>query len=265
MITNHTLTSTQYIQRHLHYMMLNLHNFTFTNGGFWTLNLDTLTISILIGIGFLALFRHAAKRAVSGTPGKLQCFVEMLVEFVANLTKESHLGDDKLVGPLALTIFVWVFLLNFMDLLPADLIPKLLSLVHVPYVRDVPSDDPNLTFAMSITVFILIIYYNLSSKGIWGWLKEICTQPFGRWLLPINVVFRLLEDLVKPLSLSLRLFGNMFAGELIFILIATMPWWIQWSLGGIWSIFHVLIITIQAFIFMMLTIIYLSMAKQTHG
>lgn len=264
MTTNQALTSAEYIQQHLHYMMLNLHNFTFTDGGFWTLNLDTLTISILIGIGFLILFRYAAKRVVTGTPGKLQNLVEILVEFVSNLTKESYLGDDKLIGPLALTIFVWVFLLNFMDLLPADLIPKLLSLVNVPYVRDVPTDDPNLTFAMSITVFILIIYYNLSAKGLFGWLKEVCTQPFSHWLLPINIVFRLLEDLVKPLSLSLRLFGNMFAGELIFILIATMPWWIQWTLGGIWSIFHVLIITIQAFIFMMLTIIYLSMAKQTH-
>ncbi len=265
MMAHQALTSSEYIQHHLHYMMLNLHNFTFTNGGFWTLNLDTLAISIVVGVAFLMLFRYAAKRVVSGTPGKLQNFVEMLVEFVANLTKESFLGDDPLVGPLALTIFVWVFLLNCMDLLPVDLLPKLLGFLHVPYVRDVPTDDPNLTFAMSITVFILIIVYNLSSKGLWGWLKEICTQPFGRWLLPINVVFRLLEELVKPLSLSLRLFGNMFAGELIFILIATMPWWIQWSLGGIWSVFHVLIISIQAFIFMMLTIIYLSMAKQTHG
>lgn len=264
MNTIQPITSVEYIHHHLEYMRLNLHNLTFTDGGFWTLNLDTLTISILVGVLFLFIFRYTAVRVVSGTPGKLQNFVEIMVEFVSNLTKESYLGDDKLVGPLALTIFVWVFLLNCMDLLPVDLIPKLVGLFHIPYVRDVPTDDPNLTFAMSFTVFILIIVYNLSAKGLKGWLKEVCTQPFGVWLFPINIMFRLLEDLVKPLSLSLRLFGNLFAGELIFILIATLPWWIQWSLGGVWSIFHVLIITIQAFIFMMLTIIYLSMAKQTH-
>lgn len=258
------MTSVEYIHHHLHYMMLNLHNWTFTNGGFWTLNLDTIFISLIVGILFLFIFRYAAVRAVSGVPGKLQNFVEIMVEFVGGLARDSYLGEDKLVGPLALTIFVWVFLLNCLDLLPVDLIPRFLALFNVPYVRDVPTDDPNLTFAMSITVFLLILVYNYSAKGLKGWMKEVCTQPFSAWLFPVNIAFRLLEDLVKPLSLSLRLFGNIFAGELIFILIATMPWWIQWTLGGIWSIFHVLIITIQAFIFMMLTIIYLSMAKQTH-
>ena len=260
------ITSTEFISQHLQYLTFNLKTMSFGDGGFWTLNLDTLVISILFGVLFLVVFRYAAKRAVSGTPGKLQNFVEIMVEFVAKLARDSYLGDDKLVGPLALTIFVWVFLLNFMDLLPIDVLPRLLSLFHITAIRDVPTDDPNLTFAMSLSVFFLIIIYNFAAKGAWGLLKEVCQEPFGIWLLPINIIFKLLEELVKPLSLSLRLFGNMFAGELIFILIATLPWWIQWPLGSVWSIFHLLVISIQAFIFMMLTIIYLSMARQSsHG
>jgi F-type H+-transporting ATPase subunit a len=151
-----------------------------------------------------------------------------------------------------------------MDLLPVDLLPRIMGLFGVHNFKTVPTADLSMTFAMSLSVFFLIIYYNIKIKGF-GLLKELFTQPFGKWLFPLNILFRIIEELTRPISLSLRLFGNMFAGELIFILIAALlPWWIQWIPGGIWAIFHILIITIQAFIFMMLTIIYLSMAHESH-
>jgi F-type H+-transporting ATPase subunit a len=154
-------------------------------------------------------------------------------------------------------------MMNVMDLLPIDLLPRILEFFGVKHFKSVPTADPNMAFAMSLSVFGLIIFYNVRMKG-WGLVKEVLTQPFGAYLFPLNVAFRLIEEFVKPLSLALRLFGNMFAGELVFILIALLPWWAQWVPGGIWSIFHILIITIQAFIFMMLTIVYLSMAHETH-
>ena len=154
--------------------------------------------------------------------------------------------------------------MNFMDLVPVDLFPKLLSYLGVQDFRCVPTADAMITFGLSLPVFFLIIIYNLRAKGFKGLGKEILVSPFGAWLFPINIVFRLLEECVKPLSLSLRLFGNLFAGELIFILIALLPWWIQWTVGSAWAIFHILIITIQSFIFMMLTIVYLTMAQENH-
>jgi len=197
-------------------------------------------------------------------PGKVQNFVEILIEFVDKTVRESFHGRSMLIAPLALTIFVWIFLMNFMDLLPVDLLPAILSLFGVHYFRSVPTADPNATFGMSLSVFFLIIYYNLKIKGIGGLGKEMLTLPFGARLFPVNILFRLLEECVRPVSLSLRLFGNLFAGELIFILVALLPWWIQWTFGGVWAIFHILIILIQAFIFMMLTIVYLSMAHESH-
>jgi len=198
-------------------------------------------------------------------PGKLQCFIEMIIEFVDKTVRETFHGKNPLIAPLALTIFVWVFLMNFMDLIPVDFLPSILGFIGIHDFRSVPTADPNITFGMSIPVFLLIVFYNFKVKGLKGLSLEVFTKPFGVWLLPINVIFRLIEELVKPLSLALRLFGNMFAGELIFILIAgLLPWWIQWAPGGIWSIFHILIITLQAFIFMMLTIVYLSMAHESH-
>lgn len=151
-----------------------------------------------------------------------------------------------------------------MDLLPVDFLPRIAAACGLPYFRAVPTADVNLTFALSLSVFILIIFYNCKIKGFRGLSKEILCSPFGPWLFPLNIVFRIIEECVKPLSLALRLFGNLFAGELIFILIALLPWWIQWTAGGIWAIFHILIITIQAFIFMMLTVIYISMAHESH-
>ena len=255
-------TEGEYIQHHLGYLQLNLHTMHLGDGGFLTLNLDTLAISITIGILFLGFFWWAARRATSGVPGKLQNFVEMLVEFVDSMIKEAFHGRSALIAPLALTLFVWIFLMNCMDLLPVDLIPKIVSWFGIHDVRAVPTDDLNVTFAMSGAVFLLVIYYNIRVKGLYL-LKEILSAPFGWWLFPVNIFFRILEELVKPISLSLRLFGNMFAGELIFVLIALLPWWIQWPLGGSWALFHLLVITIQAFIFMMLTIVYISMAHSS--
>jgi len=255
-----TMTTGEYVQHHLQQLAVNFSQ----KEDFWTLHLDTLGVSIFLGIGFLFLFRMAVKSAVSGVPGRLQNFLEILVEFVGGLVKESFHGRSQLIAPLALTIFVWVFLMNFMDLIPVDLLPRIAQLFGVHHFRSVPTADPNMTFALSITVFILIIFYNFKIKGPVGLSKEVISSPFGIYLFPLNILFRFLEELVKPISLALRLFGNLFAGELIFILIALMPWWIQWTVGGVWAIFHILIIAIQAFIFMMLTIVYISMAHESH-
>ena len=256
------LSTEEYIQHHLEYLQLNLRNFTIGDGGFWTLHLDTLSVTIILGILFFSIFRFVAVRVSSGCPGKLQNAVEMMVEFIQKTVKEMFHGDSSLIAPLALTIFMWVFLLNCLDLLPADLIPKFVGLFGITHFRSVPTDDPNFTFALSFSVFILVIFYNLKGKGFGGFTKEVLTEPFGAWLFPFNMIFRIIEEVVKPISLSLRLFGNMFAGELIFLLIASVPWWIQWTAGSIWSIFHILIIVVQTFVFTMLTIVYLSMA---HG
>lgn len=255
----------EYIQHHLTHLQFNLTNFTFSNGGFWTINVDTMSVSLILGFIFFFCFRHVAKTMTAEVPGRLQNFIELLVEFVDKTVKESFHGRSNLIAPLALTILVWIFLMNFMDLLPVDIIPVILSHFGVHYFRVVPTADPNATFGMSIAVFFLIIYYNLKIKGPVGLGKEMLTAPFGPYLFPLNVGFRLIEELVRPLSLSLRLFGNLFAGELIFILIAALlPWWIQFLPGWIWAMFHILIIVLQAFIFMMLTIVYLSMAQETH-
>ena len=231
--------------------------------GFFTFNLDTFLVSFILGFGVFGLFALAAKRATSGTPGKLQNFIEMLYEFTDTQVRESFHGRSKLIAPLSMTIFLWIFLMNAMDLLPVDLLPTLLGFFGIHYFRVVPTADLNLTLAMALSVFFLIFYYSFTVKGF-GFIKEMLTSPFGVWLAPFNFILKLIEEMAKPVSLSLRLFGNMFAGELVFILIALLPWWIQWPLGGFWAIFHLLIITLQAFVFMMLTIIYLSLAHESH-
>jgi len=258
------LTTTQYIQHHLQNLTFNLKTMQWGTGGFWTLNIDTLFFSIILGCLFLFFFRKAAIRATSGTPGRLQNFVELMVEFADSQVKDTFHGKSDLIGPMALTIFMWVFLMNFMDLLPVDLLPKLASWFGLHYLKVVPTNDPNLTFALSLSVFILILFYSLKVKGFKGFGKELLCTPFGAKLFPVNLMLKLVEECAKPISLALRLFGNLYAGELIFILIALLPWWIQWPLGGVWAIFHILIITLQAFIFMMLTIVYLSMAHEEH-
>lgn len=261
-----SISPSQYIAHHLEHLAYNIKTGQWgDDGSFWVLNIDSLAMAWIMGLSFLLLFRFVAKRVHAGVPGACQNFVETMIDFVQNIVKESFHGKCDLLAPLSLTIFVWVFLMNFMDLLPLDVVPRCLALFGVPYFKLVPTADINMTFGLSIGVFLLIIFYNFKIKGGFGVLKEALTFPFGPWLFPINLMFRLVEELVKPFSLSLRLFGNMFAGELIFVLIAAMlPWWSQWIPGGIWAIFHILIITIQAFIFMMLTIVYLTMAHEQH-
>ncbi|MCF6764511.1 F0F1 ATP synthase subunit A [Thiotrichales bacterium 19S3-7] len=260
------LTSSGYVKHHLHAWQI---HFGDNTSAFWTIDLDTMIVSILLGVLFLGAFYLVARKATSDVPGRFQNFVEMICEWIDNTVAESYHRPRGFVTPLAITIFVWVLLMNFMDLIPVDLVPWLISRIggipyHEAYFKIVPTANPSLTFALSISVFILVIFYNLKAKGIFGLTKEMLTSPFGPWLFPLNVAFRLIDELVKPLSLSLRLFGNLFAGELIFILIALLPWWIQWSLGGLWAIFHILVIVIQAFVFMMLTVVYLAMAQDEH-
>jgi F-type H+-transporting ATPase subunit a len=253
----------QYIQHHLEHLTLNLKTFTLgESGGFWTLNLDTILVSVIIGVLLLTTFRLAATR-MTLVPGKLQNFAEILVEYVDRTVHEIFHHKTTFIPSLALTIFVWVFAMNAMDMLPVDFLPTVLGWFGLPHFKSVPTADPNATFAMSITVFLLIVFFNIKAKKH-RLVKEMLTFPFGPFLFPVNIVFRLIEECVKPISLALRLFGNMFAGELIFILIAILPWWIQWGPGAIWAIFHILIITLQAFLFMMLTIIYLGMAHDSH-
>ncbi len=232
--------------------------------GFWTLHLDTLFFSAVLGGLFILIFKTVAENVTSDVPGPLQNVVEMLVEFVDTQVKDSFHGHNDLIAPLALTIFCWVFLWNFMDLFPVDLLPSVGAVMGVPYLRSVPSTDLNATFAMSISVFFLIIFYNIKIKGF-GFAKELLLHPFHHWLaIPFNILLNFVEYVAKPISLALRLFGNLYAGELIFILIALLPYYVQPLLSLPWAIFHILIITLQAFIFMVLTIVYLSMAHEDH-
>jgi F-type H+-transporting ATPase subunit a len=253
----------QYIQHHLEHLTLNLKTFRFDDaGGFWTLNVDTMIVSIILGALIIGTLRFVAAR-MQERPRFLQNVVESVHDFINNSVHQVFHHKSDFIPSLAIIIFLWVFFMNAMDLLPIDFLPRVLGIFGVPYFKAVPTADPNATFAMSITVFFLIIYYNVTAKKH-RLIKEMLTFPFGAKLFPINFLFRIIEEGVKPLSLALRLFGNMFAGELIFILIAIMPWWAQILPGGIWVLFHILVITLQAFLFMMLTIIYLSMAHDAH-
>ena len=238
--------------------------------GFWAINLDTMFFSIGLGVLFLWLFRKAAMKATTDTPSGIVNFVEWLVEFVDDSVKGSFSGRNPIVAPLALTIFVWIFLMNLMDLVAIDFLPHLAALIGIPYMKVVPSTDPNATFGMSLAVFWLILYYSIKIKGVGGFVGELTLAPFGKWGLPVNLFLEGVTLLSKPISLALRLFGNMYAGEMIFILIAIMysAGWVLGAFGGLlqigWAIFHILIITLQAFIFMTLTIVYLDMAHQEH-
>jgi len=238
--------------------------------GFWAFHVDTLGWSIFLGFLFIWLFRKAAKKASADTPSGLQNFVEWLVEFVDTSVRGSFTAKNDIVAPLALTIFVWIWLMNFMDLIAVDFLPHLATSLGIPYMRVVPSTDPNITFGMSLSVFILVLFYSIKMKGFGGFFGELAFQPFPKWLFPVNLLLEGVGLIAKPISLSLRLFGNMYAGEMIFILIAVM-YSAGWALGGFagflqlgWAIFHILIITLQAFIFMTLTIVYLDMAHQEH-
>ena len=232
--------------------------------GFWTLHLDTLFFSVALGGFFLLLFKRAADKATAGIPGPFQNFAEMLVEFVDTQVKDAFHGKSQLIAPLSLSIFVWIWLMNFMDLIPVDLLPLIGSAMGLEYLRSVPSTDLNATFGMSISVFFLIMFYSIKVKGPVGFAKEMLLTPFGKWMIPFNLLLKVVEEVARPVSLALRLFGNMYAGELIFILIALLPWFVQPILSFPWAVFHILIITLQAFIFMVLTIVYLSLAHEDH-
>ena len=237
--------------------------------GFWSINLDSMLFSIGLGVFFLWYFHSAAKKASAEVPTGLQNFIEMIVEFIDDSVRGSFSGKSPIVAPLALTIFIWIFLMNLMDLVPVDLIPWIAGLMGAPYFKIVPTTDPNITFGLSLTVFVLVIYYSIKMKGPGGFFAELAFHPFPKFMMPLNLVLEGVTLIAKPVSLSLRLFGNLYAGEMIFILIALMygGGWLLGVSGGLlqlgWAIFHILIITLQAFIFMTLTIVYLDMASQT--
>ena len=263
---------TEYIVHHLHHLQVKV-----GEGAFWTINVDSVFFKFLMIAIFLALVLRVARNATSGVPGKLQCFIEMVVEVVDGLVKDTFHGKSKLVAPLAITIFMLTFLMNFMDMLPVDALPAAAHASGISYLRVVPTADLNTTLGMALCVFFLIQYMGIKHKGVGGFFGEFFTAPFGPKIAPANLLLRLIEEAVRPVSLSLRLFGNMYAGELIFILIAVMTLGatlaepsfyamapMQFIAGFIWTAFHVLVITLQAFIFMMLTIVYLSMAAEHH-
>lgn len=251
------LTASSYIQHHLTNLAV--------GEGFWTWHVDSLLFSVGLGSLFLWLFFRAGKKATAGVPTKFQCFIEMIVEFIDGIVRDSFHGRNPVIAPLALTIFIWVFLMNLMDLIPVDFIPHAAAQMGVPYLKIVPTTDLNITLGLSIGVFLLIVYYSIKVKGVSGFVKELTLQPFNHWaLIPVNLVLETVTLIAKPISLALRLFGNLYAGELIFILIALMPWWSQFALSVPWAIFHILVIVLQAFIFMMLTVVYLSMAHEDH-
>ncbi len=272
-------SSSEYIKHHLTNLVYGQHpdgSWGIAHGvdeikemGFWSINVDSMFFSIGLGCFFLWIFRRAAKKASTEVPTGLQSFIELMIEFVDSSVRGSFTGKNPLIAPLALTIFVWVFLMNLMDLIPVDHIPWLASLLGVPYLKIVPSTDPNITFGLSLSVFALTIYYSIKMKGPGGFFAELAFHPFPKFMMPINLVLEGVTLIAKPVSLALRLFGNLYAGEMIFILIALMysGSWALGIFGGFlqlgWAIFHVLIILLQAFIFMTLTIVYLDMASQT--
>lgn len=281
------LTSTSYIQHHLTnltYGKLPSGEWGFAHSaaeakamGFWAINVDTMAWSIVLGLFFFLLFRGVAKKVTAGVPGGMQNFVEWIIEFIDTSVRGSFTGNNPLIGPLALTVFMWIWLMNFMDLIAVDLLPELFALFGVHFMKVVPTTDPNITFGMSIAVFWLILYYSVKRKGIGGFVGELSLMPFQAknkvvqvLFIPVNLLLEGVSLIAKPVSLALRLFGNMYAGEMIFILIAIM-YGAGWALGAFagvlqlgWAIFHILIITLQAFIFMTLTIVYMDMAHQEH-
>jgi F-type H+-transporting ATPase subunit a len=265
---------TEYIEHHLTHNTGSL----FGSSVHW----DTWLVSLAVGLVFCLWFGLLARKASAGVPGKGQAFVEMVVEFVDGQVKDVFHGDRRFIAPLALTIFMWVLFMNAMDLLPLDVAGGLITLfgghevAHHTFFRAVPTADVNTTFAMSISVFFLVIFYSIKAKGFGGWTMELFTAPFhaegalGKIALVIpNIVLNLVEYLSKPVSLAMRLFGNMYGGELVFMLIAgLLTSWITFVpgvlFGAAWGIFHILIILLQAFIFMMLTVVYISMAHDHH-
>lgn len=265
MAGNSELTPTTYIQHHLQNLTASV-----GEGSFWTIHVDTLATSVLMGFLMVFLFWLATRKATAGVPGKWQAFVEICLEFVDKQARDTYHGSSKLVTPIAITLFFWILLMNLLKMIPADFIAKPLELMGVHYWKPVPTADVNATLGMSVSVFFLMLFFALRAKGLGGFTKEFLTAPFGKWMMPFNLILNIVEWLSKPISLAMRLFGNMFGGEIVFLLI--------WVLGGAsilgmfagaafgfgWMIFHLLVIPLQAFIFMMLSIVYLSLSEDAH-
>lgn len=256
-MSSEKLTPTEYIQGHLLNWKI--------GEGFWTLNLDTILFG-LIAAGIIMFVGLKVQRNLKGdVPSGLQNFLELILEFVDSKVKESFHHSNPIIAPLALTIFMWVFVMNAFDLLPVDLLATIGALTHTHlHAKVVPTTDLNTTFAMSFSVFGVLVYYSIKAKGFGGFASEFLFAPFGKWFMPVNILMKLVEEIAKPVSLGMRLFGNMYAGELIFLLIALLPFWAQPFLSGPWAIFHILVITLQAFIFMVLTIVYMALAYEHH-
>jgi F-type H+-transporting ATPase subunit a len=258
----------EYIQHHLTFLTKPAGSV----GGFWSVNVDTMVMSVLLGIVGLGLIWLVTRKATSGLPSKTQAFVELAIGFVNDQVKSIYHGDSKWVAPIALTVFIWVVLMNSMDFLPVDIMATIYGWFGIHNWRTVPTADINTTFALALTVFALMIIFSIKAKGLGGWTKELFVAPFGNHFLlwPFNLMFQIVEYVSKPLSHSLRLFGNIYAGEIIFLLLG------MWAASGLvgtvfsgvlhlgWAIFHILIVLLQAYIFMMLTIVYLSMAEDHH-
>ncbi|MFA9459237.1 F0F1 ATP synthase subunit A [Thiohalorhabdus methylotrophus] len=246
-------------EAHGNYIEHHITNWTFGDG-FWAINLDTMIMSILSGLLIILLGKYIQKGITEGVPSGLQNGMEMIVEFVNKNVTDNFPGHNPIIAPMALTVFLWIFLMNFFDIIPVDLIPGMVESLGADNFRAVATADLNVPMGMAIVVFGTVVFYSLKVKGS-EFLMEFVTHPFGKWLFPVNFIMKLVEELAKPLSLGLRLFGNLFAGELIYLLIAFMvPWWLHWVGGLPWTIFHVLVIVLQAFIFMVLTIVYMAMA-----
>jgi len=270
-----TLTSGEYIKHHLTNLAYGRHadgSWGMAHSaeetqemGFMAIHVDTMFWSISLGILFLILFRKVATSATSGVPGGWQNFVEIAVEFVDdNVRTVFGEGNNPLLAPLSLTILVWVFLMNLMDLVPVDAIPFVTQLMGIHFMKVVSTTDPNATLGMSISVFLLVLYYSIKMKGPGGFAAELTLHPIPfKAAIPFNMFLETVTLISKPLSHGLRLFGNMYAGEMIFILIALLPFYLQWTLAIPWAIFHILIISLQAFVFMILTIVYIAQAHAT--
>ena len=268
----HAPTASEYIVHHLGHFSTD-HQEKIVD--FSIINMDTLFWSVAMGIlGSLIMF-VAARRATAGVPGRLQAFVEMIVEMVDDQAKSIVHGDRSFIAPLALTVFVWVFLMNSLDFLPVDLFSSLFAFLGVehifPYHRVVPTADLNGTMGIALGVLVLMLYYNVKIKGAGGFVHELFAAPFGIWLAPFNLLLNIIEFAAKTVSLAMRLFGNMYAGELLFLLIAllgstaTVFGFVGHVIAGsMWAIFHILIVLLQAFIFMMLTLVYLGQAHEGH-
>ena len=322
-----THDTSSYILHHLTNLKLDLHTWKIDPEatGFWVLHLDSMVFSVVLALAFVLMFRIAARKATSGVPGKWQAFIELCVSTVDLQVKDAYHHGAKFVAPMALAVGFWVFFMNFMDMLPVDLLPQIAGSAGVDHLRTVPSTDPNIALGLSLTVFLIAFGYSFVVKGFGGVASEFLFHPFGKWMLPVNFLLKCVEELAKPISLGLRLFGNMYAGEMIFILLATftlganigkgaapmsmaaffifaaagvVTWvlllkgkaklglallfgvpilallgWIP-GVGGSafaqiilitgWTLFHILIISLQAYIFMTLTVVYMAMAADHH-